>query len=105
MKTECVVIQIGNSDDKLTQKEWAQYNFHVTTMLHGFAIETHFAGASNGTASWQNACWVVVIPRDERESLFVNLRGIAKQFRQDSIAVMVGETEFLKSAANTQKGE
>ena len=95
MTTECIVIQIGNSDDKLTQKEWSAHWNEVRGVVHFYATETHFRGCSDPTALWQNACWVVVVPRAKRDLLFDTLRKIATKYRQDSIAVMIGQTEFL----------
>jgi hypothetical protein len=94
--TECVVIQIGNSDDKLTQKEWSEYANKVRASIDFCATETHFSGNSPADAPWQNSCWVAVVPVQKREFLFDELKKVAGKFRQDSIAVMVGQTEFLK---------
>ncbi len=54
---------------------------------------------------WQNACWVVDVPQSERESLFDGLKHIAGEYRQDSIAVMVGKTEFIRTGKSNGKDE
>lgn len=90
------VIIIGNSDDKLTQREWSQYVTDVTEFLTHDVVDVHFLGYSPSPAPWQNACWVVEI--SEESWLLAaksGLRRIASVHRQDSIALIVGETEFL----------
>lgn len=102
---ECIVIQIGNSDDKLTQKEWSQYAGVVASLVEFYAREIHFSGASLPACEYQNACWIMDVWKRERDDIFDDLKKIAEEFKQDSIAVMVGQTEFLESAAHeTEKG-
>lgn len=93
MKT--VTIQIGNSDNKLSQKEWSSFVACVYDLLRLSAWEIHFAGTSNPTAPWQNACWVFDIDEEDFFGLKQELRSIAHQYNQDSIAWTVGETEFI----------
>jgi hypothetical protein len=90
-----VVIQIGNSDDKLTQKEWAAYVQDVKGAIAGWPKETHFAGASLPFEAWQNACFVLNVEEDRLVDLKENLRYITKKWRQDSIAFTTGTTEFI----------
>lgn len=53
-------------------------------------------GCSHGAARWQNAAWVaeIVSPKN-LEDVRTDLRIIARQFRQDSIALTTGNTEFV----------
>lgn len=92
-----LVIQIGNTDNKLTQKEWAWFCEAVKDTIRKAGFAVHFYGNSPGDALWQNAAWVVDgDPQSAREEFANDLRRIALAFRQDSIAVTVGETKFLK---------
>lgn len=93
MKT--VTIQIGNSDNKLTQERWSE--FCKTVSVHAaLAGQVHFYGHSPGDARWQNACWVVVLKDDRAvRRLQLNLADIRQMFNQDSIAVTVGATLFI----------
>jgi hypothetical protein len=90
-----VTICIGNSDDKLTQKEWSEFITMMNKMLRQVYAETQFSGFSAPNAPWQNACWVVGIHDHKIEDLKNRIRHIRGMFKQDSVAVVVGETEFV----------
>lgn len=88
-----LIIQIGNSDDKLSQKEWSEYISDVANVLYNWST-IHFFGTSIGTAPWQNACWVVE-PNVTAE-IQKRLTVIRKTYKQDSIAFTVAtKTEFI----------
>lgn len=89
-----VTIQIGNSDDKLTQKEWSCFVRDVRAHIQE-NCETHFDGGSRGDARWQNHCWVVAVPVDLIAALKVILFGIRRNYGQESVAFTVGETFFV----------
>lgn len=91
MKT--VTICIGNSDDKLTQVEWSNFCKAIRIVLHFYTV--HFSGVSNGSAAWQNACWVFELPEDKEKELKSKITEIRKHFRQDSVAWTEGNTEFI----------
>lgn len=55
MKT--VVIQIGNSDDRLTQKQWHDYVGEVDNAMSW--DEQRFFGFSAPDSQYQNAAWVI----------------------------------------------
>ena len=50
---ETVTIQIGNSDDKLTQKEWSSFvawiEYDLKSMI---GVEFHFSGGSANHTPW-----------------------------------------------------
>lgn len=89
-----VVIQIGNSDNKLTQEEWSVYVARVMQAIAGSDSEIHFSGGSGTERPWQNWC-VVFVPGADFYSLLVELEQIRKDFRQDSIALTQGHTTFI----------
>lgn len=95
-KTITVTIQIGNSDDKLTQIEWSNF---VNSMRSEIVQsgEVHFEGSSRGDARWQNHCWVVAIPSDldQIHSLKERVEHTRKNYRQDCAAFTAGETLFV----------
>lgn len=93
MKT--VTIQIGNSDDKLSQKRWSEYWSEVCGNISDFEIDQHFSASSHGYAPWQNHCWVMVIKESDIPSLINRLTDVRKQFEQESIAITIGETQFI----------
>lgn len=95
MKT--AIIQIGNSDDKLTQFEWSEFcnDLHKLILCAGFQI--HFAGYSPPAVRWQNFCIVFDVDLDsqrykETRETLVELRD---KYKQDSIALTIGETFFV----------
>ena len=92
-----ITILIGNSDDKLTQKEWSSFynEVNVLTVIH--TTTTHFAGASMPDKPWQNACWVVDVSKTHQHAILKeHLDGLRKKYRQDSIAWVEGETKFIE---------
>jgi hypothetical protein len=94
---------IGNTDDKLGQYRWASYVAGVNLAVdravrHGAVLQFH--GASGPTTPWQNASWCVQLPDEKTgETLRNNLRILAAEYRQDSIAwAQVDQVELLAPA-------
>lgn len=91
-----VTIQIGNSDDKLTQANWAAF---VMAMRHDAilknCVQIHFAGAPGNAERWQNFAFVVEVAPHQLEPLKRAVADIRGVFNQDSAAVTVGQTEFV----------
>ena len=99
MKT--VTIQIGNTDNKLSQSEWASFcnSVHraITFHTHDIVDAIHFSAPSVGWADWQNAAWVFDITDDEGLQLWDRMKVLAGDFRQDSIAWTEGVTVFAEA--------
>lgn len=95
MKT--ITIQIGNSDDKLTQREWANFVDAVARIIAGYEphISTHFYATSPNDMPWQNACWVIGCPDELHLAVIELVKQTRTLFRQDSVAVTIGETQFV----------
>lgn len=91
-----MVIAIGNSDDKLTQREWSEYVARVKIAVEKYAAKVHFFGFPPADAPWQNAVWSLVpnSPIDAKH-LTRELTTIRQAFRQESIAVITGKTAFI----------
>lgn len=97
-----VYISIGNSDDKLTQKEWAHFIADVEDDIQGSIARIHGSWLSASDVPWQNACWCIELDETafnfkiQVQRLKGNLRSHAQAYRQDSIAwAEVRETELL----------
>lgn len=88
-------ISIGNSDDKLTQTAWHEYYVATTHAIEWAARQMHGRWLSDSSSPFQNACWCVELHPDWVEPLKSRLVGVAAEYRQDSIAWAVAETEFL----------
>lgn len=93
MKT--IVIQIGNTDNKLTQQEWKDFCNYVHEAVSIWGGTIHFSAPSVGWADWQNAAWILAIENKYVEFLKEDVKKLTKKFRQDSIAWLEGETEFI----------
>lgn len=100
-----VYISIGNSDDKLSQAEWAAYAATVGGLMR--RVEGIYGGRLHGEwaslpySSYQNACWCIEVAEEEAESIRRTLATHAAMFRQDSIAwAAVASTEFLTGPAS-----
>lgn len=83
-------IQIGNSDDKSMRSSFIIAIDHV---LHDLSSDIHFRGGSG--MEWENACWVISIPNLNLNSLRKELKEIREEYRQDSIAFTIGDTELI----------
>ncbi|AFY60325.1 hypothetical protein [Synechococcus sp. PCC 6312] len=91
-----VVIQIGNSDDRLSQRDWVRFRARVREVVCRYCAQIHFDGHSNSDAVWQNACFVAEIPEGLSEVALKDvLSEISDEFGQDSIAFTTGTTEFV----------
>jgi hypothetical protein len=90
-----VTIQIGNSDDKLTQSQWCDFVRIIESLIDTNGTRVYFFGGPPTYARWQNAAWVFEIAPENTERLkrlLIELRG---KWGQDSIAWTEGETEFI----------
>ena len=103
-----VYISIGNSDDKLSQADWARYFSITARVVQGLASEVYGQWVSEPASAWQNACWCVAVDDAEEvvnvhgetvrrvDWLKVRLAEIAADHRQDSIAwAEAPVTEFI----------
>ena len=95
MHCSTAVIQIGNTDNKLTQEEWAQFaqEMHFEIVLHTGRV--HFSGGSDWNAPWQNACWVCDISQDKLDGLKDAVAQVRKQYNQDAAALTLGFTQMV----------
>lgn len=99
-------VQIGNSDDKLSQKRWSEFIDAVMRVIDDLQIEfpdeieVHSWAYSNPAASWQNVTAVFNAPatRIVNEAVRAKLAVVAAEFEQDSIALTIGPTTFVKAA-------
>jgi len=90
-----IIVQIGNSDNKLRQADWARFVQRVTGIIQEHAATMHFFGGPENWATWQKVCWVFDGEESRLDDLKITLAGVRKEFLQDAAAVTVGETEFV----------
>lgn len=90
-----VTIQIGNSDDKLTQREWSNYVADMSMAIERYKTRGHFFGTCGGHLEWQNACWVFEIEEANVQELREEVGNIRRVFRPDrSVNWIEGEMGF-----------
>jgi hypothetical protein len=99
--TKTVTIQIGNSDNKLPQVAWSSFTQKLHKVASVYGTEIHFFGVSAGDAPWQNCCVVLNVHGRHLDSLRMALKELALAFSQDSIAMTLGDTEFVAFEAVT----
>lgn len=91
-----VYISIGNSDDRLTRKEWATYLKVANSTITSEASERHGRWFSSPHSEFLNACWCVQVHEIRVPRLKARLAKLAGKYRQDSIAWAEAPlTEFL----------
>jgi hypothetical protein len=90
-----ISVQAGNSDNKLTQQEWAEFVSELGGILAVHEIGRHFFGGSEAYAPWQNVCWVCEMNPESLESLRGQLRQSRMHYRQTSVCLLVGKAEFV----------
>lgn len=93
--SKTIIIQIGNSDDRLSQIEWSEFVNEVQQAVEIFANEIHFFGASSNWMRWQNAAWILSCDESNIRGFKHDMSKLGKQFKQDSIAWSESETEFI----------
>lgn len=94
-KIQTVFVSIGNSDDKLTQKEWAKFCARTREAVNTYAATYLGEWYSKPGEQWQNMCVAADIDRNSMDHLFAELEILRVAYRQDSIAVLPGETIFV----------
>lgn len=95
MKT--VYISIGNSDGKLTQKDWSSFCTELMHLADGFGEQRHGTWFSAPHAQWQNMCVHLTVKENVLNELREELRDLASCYRQDSIVMaVVDEVEMVK---------
>lgn len=87
-------VSIGNSDDGLTQAEWARYVEDVDEAIRVNAA-VYGRWLSEPASQYQNACWGFQEHANYRGRLRDALRRLAGRYRQQSIAWVEGETDLL----------
>lgn len=94
--TTTVYVSIGNSDDKLTQAEWAAFVRAFVKTMRANTTQIYGEWYSNPDSAYQNACIAAAIPDEHVGWLRAALLSLREEFRQDSIAwAEVPKTEFI----------
>ena len=87
-----ICIQIGNTDNKLTQQEWSEYCRAIRGICEAHGV-VHFAGGSPTDAAWQNYC--VCAETDNHIALRMLIAKRRATHHQDAVAWLQGETKYV----------
>ncbi len=93
MKT--ITLQLGNTDNKLTQQEWAEFVRRMRGVIESHEVTIHFFGAPPNWEPWQNVAWVLDCEEGILPDLKAAIRELRSGFRQKSVAWTEGVTEFI----------
>lgn len=93
--TETIYISIGNTDNKLTQQQWAAFHNAVDGLIRRWAVQIYGAWVSPSVHPYQNACWCIQWDPEDT-GLKKTLAKHAAEYLQDSIAWAVAVTEFIE---------
>jgi len=89
------IVLIGNSDDKLTQKDWHYFVTDVRTIIWTFEKETHFIGSTEPFSQYQSACFVFEMEKNQLEAFKNKLVLVKLRHKQNFIALIVGNTQLI----------
>lgn len=91
---DVIYVGIGNSDDKLAQREWVNFQNRTFSLCdhYGSIVGVWFSAP---TSEFQNAC-VCVGQVKKPESFRKALGQLAGTFRQDSISFAEATTVFVQ---------
>lgn len=81
-----VYIGIGNSDDKLSQREWARFQLEVRQALRHHSCHLLGEWHSHPESMFQNACYAIDGDNAEVPELKGDLAALATVYRQEAIA-------------------
>lgn len=98
-----VVVAIGNSDDRLPQRDWSAFWDGVDIAVRKLATHVYGSWLSPGAAEFQNAAWAFDVRLGDDLALRRRLRALARTYGQDSVAWLAGRTEFL--APDDEEGD
>ncbi|MGH3783157.1 MAG: hypothetical protein ACRDZY_08375 [Acidimicrobiales bacterium] len=86
---------IGNSDDKLSQRDWSSYleDFHLVMVTA--ATQVHGVWHSAPVSQFQNACIAAEVAPEALDGLRAALLSLRRRHRQESVAFNVSETELV----------
>jgi zona occludens toxin (predicted ATPase) len=90
-----VYVSIGNSDDKLTQRQWADFASDIDFIISDWAARILGRWVSDSVSEYQNACWGVQFFTKDIDTIKEALKEYRVKYNQDSIAWAVAETEFI----------
>jgi hypothetical protein len=93
-----LTICFGNTDGKLAQDEWSQFCHSMRQFVLNVATQVFAQTYAAPDAPWQNAAFVFEVPVDRIGFIREQLGKYAAMFDQESIALMVGDSELIQAS-------
>lgn len=84
-----IYVTIGNSDDKLSQKEWAWFINDIRNEIKCWGGEVFGEWFSKPDSAYQNACFGAAFDHDKVGGYRASIRQVREVHRQDSVAFAV----------------
>lgn len=91
-----VYIIIGNTDGRLSTKEWDNFQAKFKKIVVSIAEKVWGIWYSDPTTPFRNMCIGVLLAETNFDHLKRQLRRLATQYHQDSIVWSEAKTEFLQ---------
>lgn len=94
---QTVLISAGNSDDKMTQREWSAMCAELISIARAFGVRYLGDWYSAPAVPYQNMCvaFDMSAAPNALMGLYVVLEPVREKYRQDAIAVLAGTTTFV----------
>lgn len=90
-----ICVSIGNTDNKLSQHEWAKFVRAVGEMLRCYETMRFFFGGSATYEPWQNVCWLCQVNDLQLAEIKANLTSLRELYKQESAYILWGVGEFV----------
>jgi len=88
-----VVVSIGNTDNRLTQRDWNRFVEDVIEAVSK-AGKVHFFGGSSTWAPWQNVAWIIELQVSVVE-FTAEIAKVRETYNQESAFILFGEGAFI----------
>ena len=90
-----IVIQIGNTDNKLSQQLWSEFIKDLKSACNDYVKQVFFSGGSNCENPWQNYAYIFESNSAYIDDLRTELTILRRKYAQESLSFQIGETELL----------
>jgi hypothetical protein len=100
-----VFVEIGNSDNKLDQAQWAAFCEDTEQVIMGYATDVFGMYYSLPHSRFQNACFHLSVAGDEWNNFESDIAEVKDQYNQESVAVSQGDTVFVTGDIDNAKGQ
>lgn len=90
-----IFLTIGNTDNKLSQKDWQQFQKDFKQTAESLAEKVWGVWYSDPKTPYQNMCIGILLSESNVKVLEDHLRELAIRYKQNSIAWSDAKTRFI----------